>query len=272
MAEKRSDARQSIVLINSEFDSNVRFRAEAPMTIIKMLGCIFSHRVEFQGWVPDTIILKGVTFSTSTKLSSFHPGGKKPVLILSDVSGPLIIDPDKFDFYIPEEWSYTEKTAVCKDLLDRFRKDNYEGDAYKDVDIQYQKIKLKHRGLGIFVWLQEQWWNFGYNREYIFKNTLLLFYAYFLINIFIFKNLIRNTYPIEKIQEEFNHSYDLRIIRRGLYRLWLCLVYTFIIFFGLKLELSKLNLKKVALATYISIIYLTGLICNGFLLGYIFNK
>lgn len=264
---------QNIYIRYCRFKSRLFMESSSKTSCINLEGSEFKSKVTFPYILSDTIILTNSIFEE--KVDLFRPNNyRRTVLVFNSYFdfNCLIINPDRFDFFIPDAWNYTEKLTTCKNILEKFNKDKYEGDAYKDVDIMYQKIKLTHRNLEFYIWIQEKWWNFGYNKEYIFKNTLFLFYAFFLINIFLFKNLIRYIYPIENIYTEFNHSHDLGIVRRILYRLWLCLVYTFIIFFGLKLEVPKLNLKKVGLAIYVSLMYLTGLICNGFLLSYIFNK
>lgn len=166
-------------------------------------------------------------------------------------------DPTNPGYVIPND----EKEAIYEALLANFKSRGQEL-SYEELDKEYQDFKwsiqpwpLSYLG-NIIKW----WWNFGYNKEWVFRNTFFLVLFFTLVNFF-FLNKLNSVYHISFIPKDLGNI-------KGL---WYSLIYTCIVFFPL--ALTRDNIKKTSgWLVYIVFIYLTGLLCVAYMANFVLAK
>ena len=160
--------------------------------------------------------------------------------------------------------SKDEKEAMYLSLLNNF-KQNGQKESYKRLDIEYQQFRWRNSWRRWFVWVPCIWWNFGYNKEYVFiwiAGSLLLFS---LINAGCLRLL--NTQVYEAIDPE--KLKDLTGFRK---RWWYSVQYTANIFFRLTLDQSAMRFERLGMTIYFFCIYILGVLCLGYLANFILQK
>lgn len=159
---------------------------------------------------------------------------------------------------------YERVCSMYEQLLANF-KSHGQMESYKRLDIEYQTFQMKHSWDWWLVWLQKYWWNFGYNREWIFRNTLILLVIFTIITFF-WIHIWNDLYRIKNIPQ-FPTLKATRTFRDFRSRIWYSLIYTSIIFFGFSLKVENINFRK-WYAVYIMALYAIGLGCVFFIANY----
>lgn len=188
-------------------------------------------------------------------------------LFSSDIS-KIKIDYNKFKLYFDEQDSLSvdQKASVYNSLLEKFKKDGFN-DSYKNLDIEFRNFKAENGNWieKIFNSINEWWWNYGYDRWWIFPK-IIYFVFLFSIPIFVFFNDLRKVYEIE-----FVENYFKKTNRRLSSQIFASFSYCCILFFGLKINIDKIK-KLNGWMIYIFMVYLIGLICLGYLFNFIISK
>ena len=197
-------------------------------------------------------------------------------LYKSDIS-KLKIDYIHFRFYFPDSAAFSDHTfhistedkeEAYESLLANF-KNSQQIESYKNLDIEYQDFKWKNSWGKYFTWLPRVWWNYGYNKEYVFFWTPVFLLFFTIINT-VFLNYLFKVYSFQ--------SLDPDSLRRGKLstrlstRIWYSFIYTSIIFFRLTLTVDKINWKHRFGALYILIVYVLGLICLAYMANFVLQK
>ncbi|MFY8000764.1 MAG: pentapeptide repeat-containing protein [Candidatus Kapaibacteriota bacterium] len=242
--------------------------------------------------LPDTLDFRYITrvkeeidFTSSTLDSNKKI---KCVIFLygTDIS-KVKINMQLFEIRFTDDEVYEQRTSVYEKLLAKFKQEGFE-ESYQLLDIEYRRYKLTYNKLTILDWFQTNWWNYGYNKEWVLtKWTPRAIVLFTLLNLLLLSRLHSGIYNLEfvaPILRDFHHwkakrhSYPRRaFLKQGLpicakYVL-ATLVYTSMIFFRLKIELEKSNIKKHPwLFLYTLMLYTIGLICTGFIANVIFTK
>lgn len=141
-------------------------------------------------------------------------------------------------------------------------------------DIDYRKYvnKTKYGIAGIaFNWLNECWWNFGYNQAKILWFWTPVFFLLFCAINRVALLKLQNVYFDEDIGKSFKISKDSPKAILGKHKFIYSIIYTAAIFFNFRLTLSAMNLKNHLGMAYIFLIYVIGTIHVVFGLGYILN-
>jgi hypothetical protein len=163
--------------------------------------------------------------------------------------------------------------AIYKQLLANQEKSGYK-DGYQKADIEFRKMEnLKQGHYGKFLnWLQENWNNYGYNKEKIFINALWIFVIFFVLNIGWYRLLIDNGYTITELQAACQNlkskSWPAKAVLYPFYGLF----YTGILFWGLKLDFDKLKMKNGFMAVWILVQYISGLIVLAYIANIVIGK
>ncbi len=182
----------------------------------------------------------------------------------------------RFQIFFPEGTDKELKANVYERLLAKQRTEGYLNSIEK-LDKEYQRFYFiesghykKVRGY-LLNFVNKYWSDYGYHRDKIFENTGWLFFFFFILNTFFFKQMSTKVYIIDKI-EKWGLSRTESHWKFTWHALKYSLLYTMIIFFGIKFSLSKLrymeNLKSYRWLYLLNFIacYLIGLICMGYLL------
>jgi hypothetical protein len=182
----------------------------------------------------------------------------------------VLIDYKMLKLHFFNDINYDEKCSIFERLLERIKSAGFL-DSYKQLDLEYKHFKYINEHKPITDWLQRKWWNYGYNKELIVRNALILLLVFSLINLFWFKYLLFEVYSMQSITVKYSESNGKPFVR-FLNNLLLCLIYTSFVFVGLKIDIEKMKFKNIWAACYVLFIYLVGLICTGFMINFILNK
>lgn len=194
-------------------------------------------------------------------------------------------------YFMAPDTTYEQKISVYEKLLQKFKTDGFI-ESYKKLDIEYREFKYLNEKEHFLNWFHKNWWNYGYNKEKVIWWSLFFFCFFTTINIMLFNtlqckvysmnfdfftktdfNLIKGMllkYSLFGWKKFFKVMFYREVLIYGfsLFKLIILnpLIYTGILFFGLKVSLG--NFKKLNVGTiWVFIIYSWGLFC----LAYIFN-
>lgn len=175
--------------------------------------------------------------------------------------------PDRgMNFIVDSEQSNQKKIMLYIFLINRYK--NFESEK-KKYDIAFQQYKDRINQQEGLSWIKENWNNFGYDNTLVFMNSVLVMLFFFLVNLFFYPAMLNKGYSLKQFIEAD------KLARKKNKNIWLteirnivnCFLYTFFIFFGLKLDIEKLKVSNIGYSILIFIQYVIGIIC----LGYIAN-
>jgi len=186
----------------------------------------------------------------------------------------------KKGIWVIDSLTYDHKVSIYEQLLNKIKDDGLK-ESYKILDIDYRQFKYEHQRRenqwNVFTpighYWNVHWWNYGYNKEKVFWWTFLLLFIFTLLNITCFNKLNESIYPIDFLKRT-----DYQILsgyNSSIYYIICAAMYTAIIFFRLKISVSNFGKGAIRkhpwLFTYFMLIYVSGLICLGFIANIIFT-
>lgn len=266
-------------------------------TYISFCNASFYGEVNFDQINLPTILnferMRSVKEIDLTKAIPYRKGRCQIWLTESDIS-KIKLNYEVFQLCFPPQTRYEQKISTYEKLLKKFEDDGFK-ESYKQLDIEYKSFKNKEEGNYFLDFFLKKWWNYGYNKERVLYWSFGILFIFTLINIRYFDHLQNKVYKMNYNfynkedfgvhRKRFGSSYDLifdspsKLYKNfGVY-LWYfislrfinSLMYTAILFFGLKLSLE--NFKKFSGGTlYVWFIYLTGLFCLGYIVNIIIVK
>jgi hypothetical protein len=195
-----------------------------------------------------------------------------PILIYlynSDIS-KLRLDYIHFKLLLSDSTSSDETSSVYEALLNNF-KTNGQTESYKLLDVEYQQFKWKHSWTHWIPCIPKYWWNFGYDKEYIFVWTLLLLFVFTCFSFIYIHSLNSKVYTMEGIQTNPGWEKKLSFKDFG-NRLWYSFMYTSTVFFMLSLKIENVHFKEKKGTFYLISIYTIGLICIAYVANFILQK
>lgn len=153
-----------------------------------------------------------------------------------------------------------QKSSIYESLLENF-KDNGQTDSYKTLDIDYKYFQTN--GSFWSFWLEDWWWQFGYQKWRIFLHTTVFLLIFTLFTFFFLHKLVA-VYKIDNVEVyPFENPFK---------RLWFSIIYTSTLFFPLSLKMEKVITFKSFWMIYITIIFLTGILCVGYMANFVLAK
>lgn len=174
--------------------------------------------------------------------------------------------------------SEDEKNMIYEALLNNFKLHG-QLESYKLLDIEYQRFKLDNSNHSFYKWLLKYWWNYGYNKEYIFRWTFGLLFFFSIINMFFINNLNLKIYKIESMPSDIPGLIRIKNIASItanfnylIKRFWYSLVYTSAIFFKITLKIENFRFGHIAGTIYLIVIYSSGLLCIAYMANFIIQK
>lgn len=257
-----------------------------------IINTIFDE-FSIQAELPDTLVIQGIKSEGKTgfvDFTGFMNGNQKECKLIIGIDDVLrvkfnysnykLLFYDLSDPYYDinhkvrnEQYDDAFKQTLYTSIIDHQQKFGFF-DGLEKVTKEYKSFNYKRdrNPWGFFSdWLDKHWWDYGYNKGLIFRNTLILFMAFYLLNLFWYRNLSRKVYAIEEfvVNDRSPDKNSLRAI--GRYALY-TLFYTGYIFFGLKLDYDLLKLRHLGYASYIVLQFVTGIICLAYLANYIISR
>ena len=173
------------------------------------------------------------------------------------------------------------KTNTYERLL-KTQKDNGFTSSYEKLDKDYAEFKYIKSGKYSFFggWIlnmvNKYWWGYGYDKTLIIVNTLLIFVLFSLINC-IFFPWILNIYEVHNIKSLGAAVTAKNVILQRIKIVPIAFFYTGLIFFGLKFSTENLKYKENLIGwrffnlVYFFVIYISGLVCLGYLANFILS-
>jgi uncharacterized protein YjbI with pentapeptide repeats len=163
--------------------------------------------------------------------------------------------------FFPRTLSKDEIISIFETALKNFEI-NGQKVSYENMDIDYKDFKFGKYSLAHI------WYCYAYHKEWIFLWTAGFIFLFTIITFFFIRtwnNPVENngTYYIANIPSN-SGSYFFS-------KLWYSFIYTSTIFFLLGLKIENLNFKKPGVV-YIILMYLTGLLCLGYMTNFVLQK
>lgn len=266
---------RKVAHFNSAIFSNIAF-----FSMVK-----FEDGADFGGAIlPDTLYFYDVTeIGKEIDLTSGILPPKNKVCYIN-LTGSNIekirINYDQFKlFFLPSKTTNNEITAVYEKLLKKFHDDGF-ADSYKKLDIEFQKYNYNKSGQWFRSWLQEWWWNYGYNKEKIFQNSFTLLLIFFIINVLIgvkwgYNFLIKEVYEVENIElevERLEAKYASQKIKLFFSWLPMVFIYTCMLFFILNLNIKHIRYRHKYALTYLLSVFMIGLVCAAYIINFVLDK
>lgn len=183
------------------------------------------------------------------------------------------LNPKSVDNYHKKDPDVVHK--IYQNLMSVQEENGYKEGKQK-LDIEYNDFLLRHEW-SFDRFFSKHWWNYGYNKELIFKWTLGLFCLFFFTNLFTLKYLYYKIYPMKPLHSHFEQNYtDDSWVQKTFYHIGGTFFYSALIFFGIRLEVSNFNInrtiKDYIAATYLYSFYVIGIICLVFIANYVLLK
>lgn len=189
----------------------------------------------------------------------------------TDIS-KIVLDASKFTIVFDSAMKYDDKIGVFEQVIKKCKEIGF-GESTKGFDIELQKLQLRHGYpiIGNFlIWLNDYWWNFGYEKSKIFRNTGIAFLLSFLIFFFRLPDYARVYFPSQMgISDEMASKLHLFTWMR--FRV--ALFYTALIFFTWKMEHGEVNYRNYPLKTLIIYtVFTIGIIHLAYLAGAVISR
>lgn len=196
-------------------------------------------------------------------------------LVNSDIS-KIRLRYDNFRLWFPANTSYETACLVYDAVLNSFKRNGYL-DSYKTLDIEFQQYKYSHAHENVRNFIARYWWNYGYNKEYIFKWIFWFALGLTLINNLFLRHLMKNIYHIgflnvASVDEHRNlhHpviGYFLTFPTAFLYTVVLLIGGAF----GMSFRADQIKFPGFFGLIYIISISLMGIACSAFIINFIFH-
>ncbi len=165
---------------------------------------------------------------------------------------------------VRQKISRDEKDAMYEALLNNFQL-NGQRESYRKLDIEYQNFKWDQSWARWLKCIPIVWWNFGYDKEFIFLWIAGLILIFTIINYFCLDFLTTYVYKVEGIPVNVKSMEPKKAM-------WYSFVYTSNIFFRLTLDTERIKFTKIIPTLYFLFIYVMGILCLGYLANFIVQK
>jgi len=231
---------------------------------------LFSGENLFQ--IKDTVIVGELLGSGKIKI---RPIGDNPVVIvLNSISALEHMDIPNFgiNFQLNRNISYQDSVEIYKGLANHYQ--DLEEDK-ENYDVQLQRLIIHHNKEWFTGFIREKWNYFGYRRNLIFGNAWYLMLLFLSINFLVFPKLLYNGYTVEEFEKShrvIRYEYRAKPLLIEIFSFFICIIYTFFVFWGLKLDFEKLKVAHIGFTVLILTQYLTGIVCLAYIANIIIAK
>lgn len=235
-----------------------------------------------------TKVDKGTIDLSSAKLDSIRYDSKKWCYIdLRDAPIEKIrFHYNNFRLYVPEILdmeSFDRMSQVYERLLGHFKKMGYLT-SYEHLDKEYHDFKRSQDPDAkweshLLNFINKYWNDYGHKKSRIWLFTITFFFLFTMINWIKLGYLHSNIYSLPAIdgilKERCSNSkrVNLKWFSYPAFKnLDQALIYTAVIFFGLKLSIGNFNFRNFGGVLYISFQYVVGLVCLGYLANFVISS
>ena len=245
--------------------------------VLRLDSCLWGDTVRVNCSSAATLIFDNVKYksaNTIASLESSHPG---TILFLRKV------DLSRFDFdysqfqFVPfdvraykdqNEW-YSDVIRIYNSIIaSQTRLNNIQGIKASTIALsEFQDYYTWYARP--FIGLKFWWNNYGFDKGKVVTSSLMIFGVFFLVNL-LFMRLFLNHYNIADLKNAWTDSATKKL-KYGRY-LVLSLIYTSIIFYGIKLDFTKLETKRLDVVICLLLEYIAGLIAIAYIANLIISK
>lgn len=282
--------------------SGAHFTAKADFSHVQFSSMLILEKAQFESeiifdgaFLPKYINLSNITsIATEIDLTSAEINDKYERcninLIGSDID-KIRFRYNRFRLWFPEldtSWGggetqidYELKAGVYEQLLEKQKIEGFTK-SYEILDKEYQEFKYSDpKGKYSWLWgptlnwIDKNWWGYGYDKELVLRNVILIYLLLSLLNAFMLRHLTSSVYVNEGITNRLDSLKDKNWLNKSLTSVRYSLFYTAVIFFGFKFDIDKLkyldNLDgwHIFNLAYFIFIYLGGIVCLAYLANYI---
>ncbi|MEJ2594782.1 MAG: pentapeptide repeat-containing protein [bacterium] len=292
----RTTFNSEVNLSNAKFDyvnfSETEFNSDADFTFVTFNRFADFSKAEINGVIDfsNVVLPNKLDFSYTSGISgeidlTSSTLNKRYDVCYIDLTGAAIENLrfryNRFKLWFPDSTDFELRSNVYEALLNKQQELGFTH-SYEKLDKEYREFKYINEGGGRLKrmwghfknWVDKNWWGYGYNKELIVMNTLLLYLLFAFINAFFLKHLTTNVYEAEKINEYWEETSGSRF-NMFLKTIPFSMFYTAQIFFGFKFDVDKLKYKenlqgwKILNLVYFIAVFLTGLVCFAYLANYV---
>jgi hypothetical protein len=194
------------------------------------------------------------------------------VCLLKDVDTARIILPATgIDFLVDDGLTPPQQDLLYRYLIGHYQNDPEEKQRY---DLAYQRFQDRANNHWLSGFIKDNWNEYGYKKDLIFWNSLFISLFFFALNLISYPYINWKGYYFE----EFRQS-EIRIRKRYPNRwlaelriTWDCLLYTLFLFWGLKLDISKIKISNIGYTLLVLTQYVAGLICLAYIVNIVITK
>lgn len=297
------------------FSKNVSFRDVIFHSKVNMKGVQFKNKADFSGakfkgkinfknmQLPDTLDFRNVEEITEdVELIYAKPPGKNKKCKIALFGANI----DKINFNLrffklcfPDSGKISaqelnqQKTIVYEKVLKKFKEEFLTSD-YEKLDIEYNRYKYDsdayYFGFGaILNFMDDYWWKYGYHKYRVIIWTIAALLVFTIINFFCLYNSLQRVYQLDFLplyhkrpRMVYPRTAPVRLKKVDFLEIgkhfFYSLVYSSVIFFGVKLDTHRFVEKKIwkktnhLLFSYILLMFTAGIIYIGFLVNFIFQN
>ena len=262
-----------------QFDS-CRFTTSAYLQLDGEELVFFNTHIKGQMNIASSPNLRQLSFALckiedeGIDLSNIHIADNKEckLVVFNTEVSKIKLNYINFILELDTSFSTSYNLSLYEHLLN-VQKQNGFTDGYRKLDIEYRDYRLQ-KFWNVQDYFSKHWWNYGYNKEYIFQWTWKFFVVFFLIIFSRFPYFISRIYPIENLNNRWKmeNRWGIPFSRKLLFRFWMSFFYSCIIFFGIKLDIERIKFSNIWAVIFIYLFYLLGVICVVFIGNYVLLK
>ncbi len=184
-----------------------------------------------------------------------------------------------FELFFHPGTDFEQKSVIYESLLEKFKREG-RLESYRNVDIEYRKLKNVHDGRAWLNWLEDMRWNFGYDLSLIILQTMLFFGISCIINT-VFWKYMQATYAMRNLRmRAILYNGKVRYFSvRSMRHIWMsfgnvmkCFFYTIFVFFFVTIDVSRFHVKYPFAAAVFFIEHVAGLYCLYMIVNYLLGK
>ncbi|WP_338239676.1 pentapeptide repeat-containing protein [Persicobacter diffluens] len=294
----RCHYQNKVFFFGSKFQDIANFSESTFDSLVNFSWCTFTVKADFSrsqfydetrfnsSTLPDTILFLTIKSKKVINLTFCSLDSSKNQCFIDLTNSDLEkfrFSYDRFKvFFYDSTTTIPKRQNVYESLLKMQEKYGYRS-GYEKADKEYKafthigKFRLDPNasflaiGIGtILNFIDKWWWDYGYSKTRIFLWTAGLYLLFVLWNVFyIYRGKLFNFYTppfLQKYQALLKRAHRQKSIAIHFFsNVYISLIYTAYVFFGLKFEMSQLNYKRKWMVTFFFFQYTIGLICLGYL-------
>lgn len=235
---------------------NCSFNDVLPLLNSEVSGTIRFYNCKLP---PTKLALKKLQQNRNTKIifsncTNVADSTKRIIIDLTDCDlKNLYLDYNNFEVDF-SNLQKNKREEIYLSLLHNFES-NGQRDNYELLDLEY-----KNQFDDTFKYfIQKFWWNYGYSRHYIFYNTGTFLIVFTFLTMLFYKKL-QSAYAIENADTNYGRFAN-------------SFIYTNIVFWALRVDITRMKFRDhLAAASYVMLMYVTGIICLAYMVNYVIQS